>query len=191
MEVVLSLCLGFGLAAACGFRVFVPFLVMSVAHRAGHLDLSGRFEWLGSDVALGVLALATVLEIAAYYVPWLDNLLDGAATPIAVVAGTMAAAATMSGASPLLEWTLAAIGGGGAAGVVQTGSVLLRGLSSVSTAGFGNPIVSTAEAGSALTVSALAILIPPLALVLLTVVLALALRTASRVGGGSGALDAT
>ncbi|MGD2115402.1 MAG: DUF4126 family protein, partial [Acidobacteriota bacterium] len=38
METLLSVALGLGLAAACGFRVFVPLLAMSVAVRAGHME---------------------------------------------------------------------------------------------------------------------------------------------------------
>ncbi|REJ74249.1 MAG: DUF4126 domain-containing protein [Acidobacteria bacterium] len=183
MEVLMSVGLGLGLAAACGFRVFVPFLAMSIASRAGHLDLSERFDWIASDVALGVLALATVLEIGSYYVPWLDNLLDTVATPAAVVAGTVAAAATFQGTSPLLGWTLAAIGGGGAAGVLQTGTTLLRGLSSISTAGFGNPILSTAEAGGAASLASLALLLPLVALlVVMTLVLTTGVKTARFLG---------
>ena len=43
MEVVLSVLLGIGLAAACGFRVFVPLLVISIA--AG-VRLAQLGEWL-------------------------------------------------------------------------------------------------------------------------------------------------
>ena len=104
MESVLSICLGLGLAAACGFRIFVPFLVMSVAAQAGHLELASGFEWIGTNVALGTLAIATVCEVTAYYVPWLDNFLDTIATPTAVVAGVLATAASVQGTSELLTF---------------------------------------------------------------------------------------
>ena len=52
VELFLSICLGIGLSAACGFRVFVPLLVVSIASRGGHLHLSPGFEWMGSDAAL-------------------------------------------------------------------------------------------------------------------------------------------
>ncbi|PYQ56518.1 MAG: DUF4126 domain-containing protein, partial [Acidobacteria bacterium] len=78
METVLSILIGLGLAAACGFRVFVPLLIMSLASRAGvgHLALGPGFAWIGSTPALLSFAVATVLEIAGYYIPWVDNLLD-------------------------------------------------------------------------------------------------------------------
>ncbi|HVS12555.1 MAG TPA: DUF4126 domain-containing protein [Thermoanaerobaculia bacterium] len=175
MEVLLSVCLGIGLSAACGFRIFVPFLLMSVAARADHLSLNGSFEWVASDAALITFGVAAALEIGAYFVPWLDNLLDSMATPTAVVAGVLASAATIEGTSPLLGWTLAVVGGGGAAALIQGGTTLLRGASSLMTAGFGNPIVSSAEAGGAVTLASLAIVLPVLAALLaLTVLLVVA-----------------
>ncbi len=181
MEILLSVCLGFALSAACGLRVFVPFLVMSVAARSGHLDLSGRFDWISSDPALITFAVAAVLEIAAYYVPWVDNLLDTASTPVAVLAGVVATAATVQDMSPLVTWTLAIVGGGGLAAVVQTSTSLVRGASSLLTAGFGNPVVSTAEAGGAALLSVLAVAVPVLAfLVAITLVLRFAMRGGRR-----------
>ncbi|HXF61828.1 MAG TPA: DUF4126 domain-containing protein [Caldilineaceae bacterium] len=172
LDVLLSLALGIGLSAACGFRVFVPFLVMSVAALTGHLELGEGWEWIGSYPAVFAFATATVLEIAAYYVPWLDNTLDAVATPAAVVAGAVATAAVMTEMSPFLTWTLAAIAGGGAAGLVQTGTVLLRTLSTSTTLGLGNFTVATGELGGSLVTAILAIMLPwvTLALVLLLVV---------------------
>lgn len=172
MEILLSVGLGIGLAAACGFRVFLPFLVMGVAARAGALDLSRDFEWMAGTPALLAFGVAAVLEIGAYYIPWLDNLLDVAAMPAAVTAGVAVAAANIETASPLLDWALAAVAGGGAAAGVQTGTTLLRGASSMATAGLGNPVISTGEAGSAVGLSVLAVTLPLVALAAVLVVLA-------------------
>ena len=172
METALTLCLGVGLAAACGFRIFVPLLVMSLAANSGHLQLAGGFSWIASRPALAVFAVATVVEIAAYYVPWLDHLLDLAAGPTAVVAGIVVTASTVSTTNPLLHWTLAVIAGGGASAVVQGGTTLVRHVSTFGTLGLGNPIVATVEAGSSVLLSVLALLLPVLAaaLVALTIV---------------------
>ena len=159
-EIILSVALGIGLSAACGFRVFVPFLVMSVAAQAGYLELASGWEWIGSLPAMIAFAIAAVLEVVAYYVPWLDNLLDSIATPAAVIAGIVATAAVISGMSPYLTWTLAAIAGGGAAGIVQTGTVLLRGMSSATTMGMGNFAISTTELASSFFLAVLAFILP-------------------------------
>ncbi len=164
MEIVLSVCLGLGLAAACGFRIFVPFLLMSAAAHLGYLHVDGRFEWIGSTPALIVFAVATLLEIGAYYLPWLDNLLDTVASPAAVIAGIVATASVVTDVDPLLKWTLAVIAGGGLAGAVQALTTGVRGASTVTTGGLANPIVSTLEAGGAFGLALLALAVPVLAL---------------------------
>lgn len=159
-ETILSLCLGVGLSAACGFRVFVPLLIASLAAHAGHLKLSAGFDWLGSDAAVIALGIATVLEIGAYYIPWLDNALDSVATPAAVIAGTLITASVATDMSPMLKWTLAVIAGGGSAALVQTGTVLVRAASTATTGGLANPLIATAELGGSVGMTLLAIALP-------------------------------
>lgn len=175
-EAVLSVMLGIGLAAACGFRIFVPLLVMSIAATAGHLQLSEGFAWIGTWPALVAFAVATTLEIAAYYIPWLDNLLDTVATPAAVVAGVIVVAACVTDMSPYLKWTLAVIAGGGAAGAVQALTVTGRAASTATTGGAANPVVSTVEAGSAAALSTVSVLVPVLAAAVVLTLLGLLVR---------------
>ena len=108
VDTLLSVLIGVGLAAACGFRVFVPLLVMSLASRAevGHLSLGPGFAWIGSTPALVAFSVATLLEIAGYYIPWVDNLLDTVATPTAIVAGILVTASAVTDMSPFLRWSL-------------------------------------------------------------------------------------
>ena len=180
MEIALSTCLGLGLSAACGFRVFVPLLVVSVAARTGHLTLSPHFDWIGAMPALITFAVATALEIAAYYIPWVDNFLDLIATPAAVIAGTIVAASVVTGIDPFLKWILAAIAGGGVAGTVQGLTVGTRQVSSVVTAGMGNPIVSTLELGGSVALSILAVFVPVLALLAVVLFLVFTARRLRR-----------
>jgi hypothetical protein len=164
MDHLLSLAVGIGLAAACGFRVFVPLLVMSAAAYTGHLDLSSGFQWIGTLPALVAFGCATIVEIAAYYIPWVDNMLDTIAGPAAVVAGTVVTASALTDVDPFLKWSLAIIGGGGAAGIVSGATALLRGASTVTTGGLANPIFSTIEAVVSFAVAALALIVPLVAL---------------------------
>ena len=174
-DIVVSIGLGVGLAAAVGFRVFVPLLVMSGAAYTGHLTLSDSFAWLATPTALTMLSVAAIAEILAYYIPGVDNLLDAIATPAALVAGTIAAAAVMTDLPPIVKWTTAVIAG--AAGLAQSVSSLLRAKSTVMTGGFGNAVISTGELGAALFVSLLA----PLAAVAMVVAFCwLAVRFARR-----------
>jgi len=163
MEFVLSICIGISLSAACGFRIFVPLMVMSIASLSGHLTLSSGFVWIGTYPALICFAVATIAEICAYYIPWLDNLLDLIATPSAIVAGIIVTASCVTTMSPFLRWTLAIIAGGGIAGMVQALTTLVRGASTATTGGAANPVVSTAEAGGSLVLSSLGIVFPVIA----------------------------
>ena len=164
-DLVLAIALGVGLAAATGFRVFLPMLIVSGAAYSGSLPLGESFAWLATPSALTMLAVAALVETVAYYVPGVDNLLDTLATPAAFIAGTAVSAAVMNDVSPLMKWTTAVIAGGGVAGLTQSMTALLRAKSTVLTGGLGNAALATAEVGGALTVSILA-LAAPLAAVL-------------------------
>jgi hypothetical protein len=181
---LLGIPIGIGLAAACGFRVFVPLLVASVAGHTGYLPLSPGFEWLGSMPALITLAVATLLEVGAYYVPWLDHILDVVATPAAVVAGVLASASVVSDLPPLVKWGTALVLGGGAAGIVQGATVLTRLKSTAVTAGIANPVVSTVELAGAAVTSILAIVIPGIVLLLVVIFCIVAFRVAGRFAFG-------
>lgn len=174
-NLILALSLGLALSAACGFRVFVPLLAMSIGSRAGLIELGESWVWISDTWVLIAFAVATLLEIGAYYIPWLDNLLDTVTTPAAVVAGVIVSAASLGqieDINPALQWMLAVIGGGGMAGTIQIGSALTRVASTTTTGGAANPVVSTAEAGGAVACSVLAVILPVLAVVLVLVLIA-------------------
>jgi hypothetical protein len=169
METALNVALGLGLSAACGFRVFVPLLFLSIAAATGHVALSKEFQWLGSVPALITLATATVLEVLAYYIPWFDHLLDFLATPAAVIAGIVSSASVVVDMDPVLKWSLALIGGGGIAGLVQGTTVVMRLKSSALTGGLGNPILSTLELLGSVIMALLSFFLPLLGLLALLI----------------------
>jgi hypothetical protein len=181
MESLLSLAVGIGLSAACGFRVFIPLLVLGLAARSGVLAVSPGFEWIGTDPALMALGTATVLEVLAYFVPWMDHVLDLLATPTAVIAGILASAAVLTELPPVLRWGLAVIGGGGAAGLVQGASVLMRLKSTALTGGLANPAVALVELAGSLLTALLAVALPVLAVALVLALCILAFRLAGRI----------
>ncbi len=175
-DLALSVVLGVVLAAATGFRVFLPMLIAGGAAYAGHLQLGDYFTWLATPTALIMLSVAALVEIIAYYIPGIDNLLDTMAAPAALVAGTVLSAAVMTDLPPLLKWTAAIVAGGGAAGLTQGLTTILRAKSTVFTGAIGNPVIATAEFGSALLLPLLALAAPLFALALLAAVLWVALR---------------
>ncbi len=176
MEELLGLFIGIGLSATCGFRIFVPLLGMSIAHHAGALSFSSGFDWIGSWPATITFGVAMLIEIAGYYIPWVDNLLDTIATPAAIVAGTIVTASMVGDVSPFLRWSLAIIAGGGIAGLVQGSSVLIRGASTVSTAGLANPLVSTGELAASILGTLISLILPTVAVIMVVLLLTYMLR---------------
>jgi len=172
-ELITAVAIGIGLAASAGFRVFVPMLVAAIAAKTGILPLNESFQWLSSWTSIAILGTATVVEILAYYIPVVDNLLDTVATPLAVGAGTLLLTSVLPIDSELMRWITGAAVGGGSAAVVQSGSALTRLTSTKMTAGLGNPVVATVEKVAATGTSILSLIIPffVLAIFLLLVIL--------------------
>jgi len=179
-DLLLSACLGVALAAACGLRIFLPPLVAAVAVKAGLVTVAGAFSWLGTWPAIIAFGVATLLELAAYSVPWLDNLLDALGAPMAVAAGVFVSAAAMGDVQPWVRWSLAAVAGGAAAGGVHLATAIVRKLSSLTTGGLGNHAVAGAEAAGATAISAAAVLAPLVAGVGVMILLLLAWRSILR-----------
>jgi hypothetical protein len=179
-DLALSVVLGVSLAAATGFRVFLPMLVAGGAAYTGYLPLDQSFAWLGTPLALTMLGVAALVEIAAYYIPGVDNLLDTLAAPAALVAGTVLSAAVMTDLPPVLKWTAAIIAGGGAASLTQGLTALLRANSTMFTGGIGNPVVATAENTGAFLIPLLALAAPLIAFALILLLLWMAIRLLRR-----------
>ena len=147
VQILLSLSLGLGLAAACGFRVFIPPLMMGIGSRLDLYKLEGSFVWVDDTWAIAIFAVATLLEIGGYFIPWIDNLLDTVATPAAILGGIFVTSASLEGElDPSAQWTLSVIAGGSVSGVIQLGTVATRAISTGTTGGLANPIISLLEA---------------------------------------------
>ena len=180
METFLATAIGIGLGAACGFRVFVPLLIMNLASLSGQLHLSPGFAWMGRSYATIAFGTAAIVEVLGYYIPWLDHVLDIVATPAAIIAGTVASASMATDISPFLKWTLALIAGGGIAGLVQGTTVALRATSLLATAGIGNPLIATSELAGSIITALLAIFVPILCLACVVLLCILVIRKAGR-----------
>ena len=164
-----NIALGIALSGCAGFRVFIPMLAGAVAGHFGIINLSNDMAWLGSWPSIALFGTAAVAEVAAYYVPFVDNLLDTVAAPLSVAAGTVLAASLLplEDLAPALRWGIGLMAGGSAAGTIQLGTSLLRLFSSKGTAGAGNAVVATTENAAAVSGSLLSFLIPVAVAVLL------------------------
>jgi hypothetical protein len=181
LEILSATALAIALSACCGFRVFVPVLAASVAGRLGFVSLPADMAWMATLPALICFGLAALLEIAAYYIPVVDNLLDAIATPLSVGAGTVLASSLLplTDSEPLLRWGAALVAGGGAAGTIQLGTGLLRLLSTKATGTLGNPVVASTENAAAIGGSVLSFLFP---VVLAVLILILVVWVLSKLG---------
>ncbi len=170
-ETIISIFLGIGLAASVGFRVFLPLFALSLASYFNVWDLNESWEWAGSLAAVIALGVATIIEIFAYFIPWVDNLLDSFAVPLAAIAGTAVMVSTVANLDPVVTWALAIIAGGGTATAIKGAGATSRLTSTVTTGGLGNPIVSTVETGTAAVVTVASIFAPVLAIILVIIIL--------------------
>lgn len=170
-EIILSICLGIGLAASAGFRVFLPLLAVSLAGYYEVILLHSDWQWVGSTITLIVLSIATIIEIFAYYIPWFDNLLDTIAIPLASIAGTALMVSTLVDVSPVVTWVLAIIAGGGTAATIKSTMGASRLTSTVTTGGLANPMIATVETGTASILSVISIFLAPLAIILVILIL--------------------
>lgn len=170
-ETIISIFLGIGLAASVGFRVFLPLFALSLAAYFGVWDLNDDWEWIGSMAALITLGIATLTELFGYFIPWVDNLLDSIAIPLAAIAGTAVMVSTVANLDPVVTWSLAIIAGGGTATAIKGAGASSRLASTATTGGLANPLVSTVETGAAVVVSAASIFAPVLAVILVIAIL--------------------
>ncbi|RKR08081.1 uncharacterized protein DUF4126 [Maribacter vaceletii] len=170
-ETILSVFLGVGLAASVGFRVFLPLFALSLASYFNIWELNNSWEWIGSLAAVVTLGVATLVELFAYFIPWVDNLLDSFAVPLAAIAGTAVMVSTVANLDPVVTWSLAIIAGGGTATAIKGAGATTRLASTATTGGLANPVVATIETGTAVAVTTASIFAPILAAVLVIIIL--------------------
>ncbi|MBT8252785.1 MAG: DUF4126 domain-containing protein [Flavobacteriaceae bacterium] len=184
-ETLISIFLGIGLAASVGFRVFLPIFALSLASYLGLWELNADWQWIGSTAAVVALGVATLVEIFGYYIPYIDNLLDSIAIPLAAIAGTAVMVSTVADLSPVITWALAIIAGGGTATAISSASGATRLTSTATTAGIANPVVSTVETGTSAILSIVSIFVPVIGFILVLIVLYLIFKVYKKIKSSS------
>ena len=161
----ISAFIGIGLAAATGFRVFLPMFAVSLASYMGWIPMNESFQWLSGLPTLITTGIATVVEILAYYIPFVDHLLDTMSIPLATVAGSVMFASQFAEIGTFPQWALALIAGGGTAAAISSGFAGTRAASTATTGGLGNSVVATTETAGAGIMSVLALVAPIIAFI--------------------------
>lgn len=163
---ILSAFIGIGLAAASGFRVFLPMFAVSLASYMGWIPMNEHFQWLAGLPTLITTGIATIVEVLAYYIPYVDHLLDTISIPLATIAGSIMFASQFTDLGTFPTWALALIAGGGTAAAISSGFAGTRAASTATTGGLGNSVVATTETAGAGIMSMLAIFAPIIAFVI-------------------------
>lgn len=170
---VLSTFIGIGLAAATGFRVFLPMFAVSLASYFHWIPMSESFEWLSTLPTLITTGIAMIAEILAYYIPFVDHLLDTISVPMATVAGSVLFASQFTELGTFPQWALALIAGGGTAATISSGFAGIRAASTATTGGLGNSVVGTTETAGAGIMAILAMVAPFIAALFAVITLVL------------------
>ena len=161
----ISAFIGIGLAAASGFRVFLPMFAVSLASYMGWIPMNESFQWLSGLPTLITTGIAMIVEILAYYVPFVDHLLDTLSIPLATIAGSVMFASQFADVGTFPQWALALIAGGGTAAAISSGFAGTRAASTATTGGLGNSVVATTETAGAGIMSFLALAAPVIAFI--------------------------
>ena len=181
MEFILAVLIGIGLSASAGFRVFTPLLITSIASKISWVSLADGFDWIGSTPALVAFSIAMLVEIGAYYIPFVDNLIKMIATPAAIIAGSLLTASFIGDMEPFLTWSISIIAGGGVASATQLMTAAVRGTSTVTTGGMGNFLVTIFEGISAAVISVLTILLPFLSVIIIGIIVFVFIKIMKRI----------
>lgn len=176
---VISAFIGIGLAAATGFRVFLPMFAVSLATYMGWIPMNENFHWLAGLPTLITTGIATIVEILAYYIPYVDHLLDTMSVPLATIAGSVMFASQFADIGTFPQWALALIAGGGTAAAISSGFAGTRAASTATTGGLGNSVVATTETAGAGIMSFLAMAAPLIAFII-TIILIVAVLVLGR-----------
>jgi len=170
-QYIIGAFIGIGLAAATGFRVFLPIFFVSLASYMGWIPMNEHFAWIAGLPTLITTGVATVVEILAYYIPFVDHLLDTISIPLATIAGTILFASQFANLNTFPQWAMAIIAGGGTAAAVSSVFAGTRAASTATTGGIGNHLVSTTENAGAAVMTGAALIFPVIAFILVIVLL--------------------
>jgi hypothetical protein len=182
---VTSVCAAFGLSAAAGLNAWLPLFGAALAQRLDLVDLAQPFDDLSGTGALVVLGVLTVADFVGDKIPAVDHVLHAAGMVIAPVSGA-ALFTGQTGADTDVPTLVAIALGGSVAASIHAGRATIRPVSTVGTAGVGNPVLSIVEDIGSLMLTLAAFVVPVLAalgVIALAVLILTAWRRRRRRGG--------
>lgn len=161
----------FGLSAAAGLNAWLPLFVGALLTRLDVVELAGPFDDLTGTGTIAVLGVLTAADFVGDKIPAVDHVLHAIGTVVAPVSGALMFSGE-AGVDSDLPGLASIVLGAGTAEAVHAGRAAVRPLSTATTAGVGNPLLSLLEdAGSALLI-VVAFVLPLLALLLVVALVA-------------------
>lgn len=161
MAGITSVFSAFGLSASAGLNAYLPLLIVSLAGRFGLFTLQEPFDIMTSWWVIGVLVVLVLIEFFVDKIPAVDSINDVISTVIRPVAGAVLFAAStnvVTDIPPVVAMILGLLMAGG----VHAAKATARPVVTATTAGIGNPVVSTIEDIVSGITALLAILLPGL-----------------------------
>ncbi|MGD9030481.1 MAG: DUF4126 domain-containing protein [Anaerolineae bacterium] len=178
-QAFLSLATAFGLSTAAGLNAYIPLLIVAILARfTALITLNPPYDALSSWWVIGTLGVLLVLEILVDKIPAVDTVNDIIHTFIRPAAGAIlfAASTNVIGMHPML----AAVCGVIVAGGVHAAKAGGRPVVTATTAGIGNPVVSTIEDVVSFVTSLLAVVAPYAVLAFVLIALSLLIWRSER-----------
>ncbi|MBK7446799.1 MAG: DUF4126 domain-containing protein [Ignavibacteria bacterium] len=160
MDLYLKILIGLGLSAASGFRLFVPFAILSIFSISGIYNITSTPFIFSSDLFLIIFIILSVSEVLLFYNPWIDNMLDLISTPASIFSGIILTYFVLYDTEIYLRLLISVILGGLVSLNVQLLTVKARSSTSIFSKGNGNQIVSTIENISSIFISILVLKFP-------------------------------
>jgi hypothetical protein len=175
-----SVLAAFGLSGAAGLNPWLPLFVSALLHRLDVVELGAPFDDLSSTGWLVALGTLMSLDFVGDKVPVVDHALHAIGTVIAPASGAVLFIGETGLETDIPS--LAAL----ALGAVTAGSIHLarasaRPASTATTGGLGNPVLSFVEDVGSAVLTAIAFVLPLLAVLLLIALAATIVRGIRRV----------
>jgi len=167
-QAFLSLATAFGLSTAAGLNAYIPLFLVAILSRTTLLvTLNEPYDALSNWWVIGTLGVLLAVEVLVDKIPVADTVNDVIQTFIRPAAGAIlfAASTNVIGLHP----ALAAVCGVIVAGGIHVAKAGARPMVAATTAGVGDPVVSTVEDTVSFITSVLAVVAPYLMLALIIV----------------------
>ncbi len=155
----------FGLSASAGLNAYIPLLMVAIFAKLDLIQLGDAFEPLTSWWAIGVIVVLGLVEFFADKIPAVDSANDIINTIVRPAAGALLFAASANVVTDIHP-ILSVVAGLLISGTVHAGKTMARPVVTATTAGIGNPVVSTIEDIISALTALIAIVLPWLVLLI-------------------------